>query len=180
MDYLADMDSHYLTSLFTPRTIALFGASDRENSVGGVVFRNLLSSGYEGRIYAINPKHDTVQGEKAFKSLDEVGGTVDLAVVATPAGTIPGIVEACGEQGIKMMLILSAGFREIGEEGKRLEDHVTQLVGRYGIRLMGPNCLGIIRPDKNLNITFGLPNPETWPWFRNPEPSVQPFLTGRK
>jgi len=155
MDYLADMDSHYLTSLFTPRTIALFGASDRENSVGGVVFRNLLSSGYEGRIYAINPKHDTVQGEKAFKSLDEVGGMVDLAVVATPAGTIPGIVEACGEQGIKMMLILSAGFREIGEEGKRLEDHVTQLVGRYGIRLMGPNCLGIIRPDKNLNITFG-------------------------
>ena len=149
------MDTHYLTSLFTPRKIALFGASDRENSVGGVVFRNLLSSDYEGEIFAINPKHDTVQGVKAYKSLDEVTEAVDLAVVATPAVTIPGIVEACGEKGIKMMLILSAGFREIGEEGLRLEEKVTSLVQRYGIRMMGPNCLGIIRPDKRLNITFG-------------------------
>ena len=155
MGYLAGMDTHYLTSLFTPQKIALFGASDRENSVGGVVFRNLLSSGFEGRIFAINPKHEMVQGEKAFKSLSEVGESVDLAVVATPASTIPAIVEACGEHGIKMMLILSAGFREIGEEGRKLEDRVTQLVERHGIRLMGPNCLGLIRPDKNLNITFG-------------------------
>jgi acetyltransferase len=149
------MDTHYLTSLFTPEKIALFGASDRENSVGGVVFRNLLSSGFEGRIFAINPKHEMVQGEKAFKSLSEVGESVDLAVVATPASTIPAIVEACGEHGIKMMLILSAGFRETGEKGRKLEDQVTQLVERHGIRLMGPNCLGLIRPDKNLNITFG-------------------------
>lgn len=149
------MDTHYLTSLFTPQKIALFGASDRENSVGGVVFRNLLSSGFEGQIFAINPKHETVQGEPAFASLEEVGEAIDLAVVATPASTIPAIVEACGEHGIKMMLILSAGFREIGEEGRRLEDRVTQLVARHGIRLMGPNCLGLMRPDKNLNITFG-------------------------
>jgi acetyltransferase len=149
------MDKHYLTSLFTPEKIALFGASDRENSVGGVVYKNLLSSDYEGRIYAINPKHDVVQGEKAYKSLDDVSDNIDLAVVATPAVTIPAIVEACGEKGIKMMLILSAGFREIGEEGRRLEDRVTALVKRYGIRMMGPNCLGIIRPDKHLNITFG-------------------------
>ena len=149
------MDSHYLTALFTPRKIALFGASDRENSVGGVVFKNLLSSDYEGQIFAINPKHDTVQGVKAYKSLDEVNEAIDLAVVATPSTTIPGIVEACGEKGIKMMLILSAGFREIGEEGLRLEERVTTLVQRYGIRMMGPNCLGIIRPDKHLNITFG-------------------------
>jgi acetyltransferase len=149
------MDTHYLTSLFTPEKIALFGASDRENSVGGVVFRNLLSSGFEGRIFAINPKHEMVQGEKAFKSLSEVGESVDLAVVATPASTIPAIVDACGEHGIKMMLILSAGFRETGEKGRKLEDQVTQLVERHGIRLMGPNCLGLIRPDKNLNITFG-------------------------
>ena len=74
------MNTHYLTSLFTPNTIALFGASDRENSVGGVVFRNLLSAGFEGRIFAINPKHDKVQGEKAYASLAEVGEPVDLAV----------------------------------------------------------------------------------------------------
>ena len=140
------MNTHYLTSLFTPNKIALFGASDRENSVGGVVFKNLLSAGFEGQIFAINPKHDTVQGEKAYASLAEVGEPVDLAVVATPASTIPAIVEACGEHGIKMMLILSAGFREIGEEGKKLEKRVTDLVERHGIRLMGPNCLGLMRP----------------------------------
>ena len=149
------MDTHYLTSLFTPEKIALFGASDRENSVGGVVFKNLLNSGFEGQVFPINPKHETVQGEKAYPTLDTVGESIDLAVVATPAATIPAIVEACGEHGIKMMLILSAGFREIGEEGRRLEKKITALVERHGIRLMGPNCLGLMRPDKNLNITFG-------------------------
>ncbi len=99
--------------------------------------------------------HETVQGQKAYASLGEISETVDLAVVATPAGTIPDIVEACGEHGIKMMLILSAGFRESGAEGRQLEDRVTGLIRHYGIRLMGPNCLGIIRPDKHLNITFG-------------------------
>jgi acetyltransferase len=149
------MNAHYLTSLFTPESIALYGASDKPDSVGGVVFKNLLTSGFKGRIYAINPKRDEVQGQKAFSSLDDIDETVDLAVVATPARSIPGIVEACGERGVKMMLILSAGFRETGVEGRRLEDRVTELSRRYGIRLMGPNCLGIIRPDKGLNITFG-------------------------
>jgi acetyltransferase len=149
------MNTHYLASLFTPQTIALFGASDRKNSVGGVVFQNLLSSDFQGHVYAINPMHETVQGQKAYASLGEISETVDLAVVATPAGTIPDIVEACGEHGIKMMLILSAGFRESGAEGRQLEDRVTGLLRHYGIRLMGPNCLGIIRPDKHLNITFG-------------------------
>ncbi len=149
------MNTHYLTSLFTPGSVALFGASDRPDSVGGIVFKNLLSSGYEGRIFAMNPKRDKVQGQKAYKSLDEIDEQIDLAVVATPAPSIPAIVEACGEKGIKMMLILSAGFREIGPEGRKLEDRVVDLVKRYNIRLMGPNCLGIIRPDIGLNITFG-------------------------
>jgi acetyltransferase len=149
------MNTHYLASLFTPKSVALFGASDRPDSVGGIVFKNLLSSGYEGRIYAMNPKRDEVQGQKACKSLDDIDEQIDLAVVATPAPSIPAIVEACGEKGIRMMLILSAGFREIGPEGRKLEDRVVQLIQRYNIRLMGPNCLGIIRPDIGLNITFG-------------------------
>ncbi len=149
------MNTHYLTSLFSPNSVALYGASDKPDSVGGVVFKNLLTSGFKGRIFAMNPKRDEVQGQKAFSSLDEIGEPVDLVVVATPAPSIPGIVQECGEHGVKMMLILSAGFRETGAEGRRLEDKVTQLVKRYGIRLMGPNCLGIIRPDKGLNITFG-------------------------
>ena len=149
------MNTHYLAPLFTPGSIVLFGASDREDSVGGIVFKNLLSSGFEGPIYAVNPKRDEIQGQRAFKSLDEIDASIDLAVVATPATSIPAIVETCGERGIRMMLILSAGFREIGPEGRRLEDRVTQLASRYGIRLMGPNCLGIIRPDIGLNATFG-------------------------
>lgn len=149
------MNTHYLTSLFTPKSVALFGASDRPDSVGGIVFKNLLSSGYQGGIYAINPKRDEIQGQRAYSSLDGVDEDIDLAVVATPASTIPAIVEACGEKGIRMMLILSAGFREVGPEGRRLEDRVVQLIKRYNIRLMGPNCLGIIRPDIGMNITFG-------------------------
>ncbi|MGK2924288.1 MAG: CoA-binding protein, partial [Lysobacterales bacterium] len=149
------MSTHYLASLFTPESVALFGASDRPDSVGGIVLRNLIGSEYKGRIYAINPKREQVQGQKAYASLGDIGETVDLAVVATPAATIPAIVESCGEQGVRMMLILSAGFRETGPQGQRLEDQVTELARRHGIRLMGPNCLGIIRPDQGLNITFG-------------------------
>ena len=149
------MNRHYLTPLFAPESIALFGASDREDSVGGIVFKNLMTSGFKGRIYGINPRRDVIQGQQAFKSLEEIDEPVDLAVVATPAPSIPAIVEACGERGIRMMLILSAGFRETGPAGRELEDRVTQMANRYGIRLMGPNCLGIIRPDIGLNATFG-------------------------
>ncbi len=149
------MNTHYLKSLFTPESVVLFGASDRTDSVGGVVFKNLLTSGFKGRIYAVNPRREEVQGEKAYSSLQDIDAAIDLAVIATPAQGIPDIVEACGERGIRMMLILSAGFRETGAEGRKLEDRVTQLVRRFGIRLMGPNCLGIIRPDIGLNVTFG-------------------------
>ena len=149
------MNTHYLAPLFTPGSIALFGASNREDSVGGIVFKNLMTSGFKGRIYGINPKRDVVQGQPAFKSLDDIDGPIDLAVVATPATGIPAIVEACGKRGIRMMLIMSAGFRETGPAGRRLEDKVTRMASRYDIRLMGPNCLGIIRPDIGLNATFG-------------------------
>jgi acetyltransferase len=155
------MNSHYLTSLFTPRSVALFGASDRPDSVGGIVLRNLLTSGYGGAVYPINPKRDTVQEQRAYASLDDVQQQVDLAVVATPADTIPDIVDACGEHGVRMMLILSAGFRETGPQGLRLEENVSELAKRHGIRLMGPNCLGIIRPDIGLNVTFGHSNART-------------------
>ena len=152
---LPAMNMHYLASLFTPRSVALFGASDRRESVGGIVLRNLLGSGYEGPVYPINPKRKTVQDRKAYASLSDLPEPPDLAVVATPAATIPDIVDSCGEHGVRMMLILSAGFRETGAQGLRLEEHVTELAKRHGIRLMGPNCLGIIRPERGLNITFG-------------------------
>ncbi|MBT3092146.1 MAG: bifunctional acetate--CoA ligase family protein/GNAT family N-acetyltransferase [Candidatus Thiodiazotropha endolucinida] len=149
------MQSHYLTSLFSPKSIAMFGASDRKNSVGEVVFKNLISSGFKGDIYPINLKHDKIQGIKAYKSIEAIIKPVELAVVATPAKTIPAIVQACGEHGVKTMIILSAGFRESGTAGRRLEDKIVELAKDYGMRFIGPNCLGLIRPDQGINITFG-------------------------
>jgi len=149
------MTTHYLNSLFSPYSIAMFGASDREQSVGEIVFRNLRDAGYQGKLYPVNPKYSEVQGIKAYPSLKEIDEPIDLAVVATPAKTIPDIVEACAEHGVRMMIILSAGFREAGPEGSRLEDQVMQAARQHGIRIMGPNCLGLSRPAKQLNITFG-------------------------
>jgi acetyltransferase len=133
----------------------MFGASETANSVGQVVFKNLLEGSFTGDIYAINPKREQVQGRKAFPDLDSIGEPVDLAIVATPARTVPAIVEQCGIYGIKSMIILSAGFREIGEQGRALEDKVRDAARTYGIRFLGPNCLGLIRPSIGLNATFG-------------------------
>ncbi|MET0079772.1 MAG: acetate--CoA ligase family protein, partial [Candidatus Thiodiazotropha lotti] len=149
------MQSHYLTPLFSPKSVAMFGASERENSVGEVVFRNLISCGYKGAIYPINPKHEEIQGVKAYKTIEEIGKPVELVVVATPAKTIPAIVEACGLHGVKTMIILSAGFRESGPAGLRLEERIVEVAKEFGIRFIGPNCLGLIRPDQGINITFG-------------------------
>jgi acetyltransferase len=149
------MRPHYLSALFAPKSVAMFGASDTPESVGKVVFKNLLDAGFSGDIYAINPKRETVQGQKAFDSLDEIGKDIDLAIVATPAQTVPGIVEQCGVYGIKSMIILSAGFREVGEQGRALEDKVRDAARSHGIRFLGPNCLGLIRPSLGLNATFG-------------------------
>ncbi len=152
------MRPHYLSALFHPKSVAMFGASETPDSVGQVVFKNLLDAGFDGQIYAINPKRETVQGQKAYNTLDEIDEDIDLAVVATPARTVPGIVEQCGVYGIKSMIILSAGFREIGEQGRALEDKVRDAARSHGIRFMGPNCLGIIRPSIGLNATFGNSN----------------------
>ncbi len=149
------MRPHYLSALFAPKSVAMFGASETPDSVGKVVFTNLLEGGFQGDIYAINPKRETVQGQVAYDDLDSIGEDIDLAIVATPARTVPGIVEQCGLFGIKSMIIMSAGFREVGEQGRALEEKVKDAARTHGIRFMGPNCLGLIRPSLGLNATFG-------------------------
>ncbi|MDJ0496421.1 MAG: bifunctional acetate--CoA ligase family protein/GNAT family N-acetyltransferase [Acidimicrobiia bacterium] len=149
------MRPHYLKALFAPKSVAMFGASETTDSVGQVVFKNLLEGGFSGDIYAINPKRKEVQGQKAYPDLDSIGEDIDLAIVATPAPTVPGIVEQCGAHGIKSMIILSAGFREVGETGRALEEKVRDAARSHGIRFLGPNCLGLIRPSIGLNATFG-------------------------
>lgn len=148
------MSQHYLSPLFTPRSVAVIGASDRVDSVGGVIFRNMLNSGYRGQLFAVNPKHATIQQRRCYASIDEIPQPIDLAVIATPAPTAPDIVEACGKRGVKAAVILSAGFGEAGGAGRELERRTLERARAHGVRLIGPNCLGVMRPSIGLNATF--------------------------
>jgi acetyltransferase len=149
------MQEHYLRSLFAPASIAMFGASDKPDSVGQVVFRNLLQGGFTGPIYPINTGHEQVQEKKAWPNLESLGKPVDLAIVATPAASLPAIVEDCGTHGVKAMIVLSAGFREVGPGGRRLEEKMLEIARAHGIRILGPNCLGLLRPTCGLNASYG-------------------------
>ncbi len=148
------MSQHYLTSLFAPKSVAVFGASDRIDSVGQIVFQNMLESGYQGALYPVNAKNPEVQGRKAYASLAKIEGLVELAVIATPPQTVAEIIEDCGKHGVKAAVIITAGFGETGPEGHAMERAVLENARRYGIRLIGPNCLGIMRPSIGLNATF--------------------------
>ncbi len=148
------MSQHHLKPLFAPKSVAVFGASDRADSVGQIVFQNMLQSGYQGALYPVNPKHKKIQGVKAFASLAQIEEPVELAVIATPANTVPDIIEQCGKHQVRAAVIITAGFGETGEAGKVLERQVLETAQHYGVRLIGPNCLGVMRPDIGLNATF--------------------------
>lgn len=148
------MTQHYLKSLFAPESVAVFGASDRVDAVGQIVFSNMLKSGYKGALFPINTTREVVQGQKAYKSLSQIDQSVELAVIATPPQTVPDIIEDCGKHGVKAAVIITAGFAETGAAGQALERAVLENARHYGIRLLGPNCLGIMRPLIGLNATF--------------------------
>lgn len=155
------MGQHYLKPLFAPQSVAIFGASDQADSVGKIVFQNMLQSGFQGALYPINPKHTKIQGRKAYASIQQVQADVDQAIIATPAATVPDIIEQCGKHGVKAAVIITAGFGEAGAAGVTLEQAVLANAKRYNIRLIGPNCLGVMRPDIGLNATFNHGNANT-------------------
>jgi acetyltransferase len=148
------MGKHYLNPLFAPKSVAVFGASDRPDSVGQIVFQNMLQGGFKGLLYPINSKHPEVQGQRAYTSISEIGQPVELVVIATPPQSVPGILEDCGVHGVKAAVIITAGFGETGPAGAALERQLVETAHRYNIRLIGPNCLGIMRPSIGLNATF--------------------------
>ena len=143
-----------LDAIFAPSSVAVIGASEREGSVGRTLFWNLISSPFGGTVYPVNPKRKSVLGVRAYSSIAEVPESVDLAVIATPAPTVPDVIRKCAKAGVKGAVIISAGFREIGEKGQRLEEEVLHIARRAGMRIVGPNCLGLMRPPKGLNATF--------------------------
>jgi acetyltransferase len=152
-----------LDALFKPRAVAIVGASTKELSIGNVIIRNLQRYGYKGRIYPLNPTAPEVCGLKAYRTLDEIPGEVDLAHVIIPSKFVPQTIEECGKKGIKAVIINSAGFSEMGEEGARLQEDFLRRAKEYGVRVFGPNCQGIINSDPELkaycNFTFTYPEP---------------------
>jgi acetyltransferase len=143
-----------LDYIFKPKSIAVIGASNTVGSAGYRVFRNLVGSGYEGVVYPVNPKYESIQGVQAYPSVKDVPKAVDLAIISTPAQTVLDVVEQCGKKGIKGILIISAGFKEIGAEGIALEKKLLDIKEKYGLRIIGPNCVGFVVPYLNLNATF--------------------------
>ncbi|MFQ5571702.1 MAG: bifunctional acetate--CoA ligase family protein/GNAT family N-acetyltransferase, partial [Rhodothermales bacterium] len=143
-----------LDAIFEPRSVALIGASEREGSVGRTLLRNLISNPFGGIVFPVNPKRASVLGIKAYPSVSALPEAVDLAVIVTPAFTVPGIVRECVEAGVKGAIIISAGFKEVGEEGAKLEQEVLDIARAGQMRIIGPNCLGVMRPLTGLNATF--------------------------
>ncbi|MCS7114310.1 MAG: bifunctional acetate--CoA ligase family protein/GNAT family N-acetyltransferase [Nitrososphaerota archaeon] len=148
------MGTENLDKIFNPKRVAVIGASDKEGSIGFKLLRNLVGVGYHGVVYPVNPFKSTIQGITAYPSITRVPWQVDLAIIATPAHTVPQIVEECGKAGVKGIIIISAGFREAGKEGEALEKQILEIKDRYGMRIIGPNSIGVIRPSIRLNATF--------------------------
>ncbi|MDD5462709.1 MAG: GNAT family N-acetyltransferase [Methylococcales bacterium] len=149
------MGPHYLNRFFTPKSVAIVGASERENSVGYRLLLNMQEAGFTGGLYPVNNKRGQLLGLKAYPDLNSVPEDLDLVVIATPAASVPGIMRQCGEKGITSVIIITAGFGELGPEGKRLQQEVVDIAHRYSVRIIGPNCLGVVRPSAQLNATFG-------------------------
>jgi len=151
-------EQHYLGSLFEPKSIGIIGASETPGSVGATLMRNIVDGGFQGKLFVVNPSHETVFGHKAHASVDSIPHRLDLAVICTEANAVPSIVEACGRAGTRNAIIISGGFIEMGQRGANLLRSTFDSARRYKLRLLGPNCLGLMRPWSGINATFANSN----------------------
>lgn len=142
--------------LFAPRSIAVIGASNRNGSVGRAVFTNILLNEYTGTVYPVNPKEHSICGVRSYASVQDLPESVDVAVVVVPAAVVPTVTEECGKKGVKGLIVISAGFKEVGQDGAALERQVASIAQKYSMRMVGPNCLGTINsdPEVRLNASF--------------------------
>lgn len=147
-----------MEDVLTPKSIAIIGVSQDSEKVGSVLLSNLIEGGYNGRIYPINPKYETIQERKAYPSILEIEDSIDLACIALPYQMVEQAVDQCIEKKVKTLLIISAGFGETGPEGRELEERITTKIKNAKIRLIGPNCLGFINNKASINLTFAKEN----------------------
>ncbi|MEW6092710.1 MAG: bifunctional acetate--CoA ligase family protein/GNAT family N-acetyltransferase [Chloroflexota bacterium] len=143
-----------LQPIFSPGTVAVIGATEKAGSVGRTVIWNLISSPFGGTVYPVNPNRTNILGIKAYPRIQDLPEPVDLAVIVTPAPTVPGIIAECVEAGVMGAIVISAGFKEVGPEGARLEAQILEHARRGRMRVIGPNCLGVMNPLTGLNATF--------------------------
>lgn len=153
---------HQLDAIFKPRSVAVIGASTRKGSIGRETVRNMLLAEFNGKIFPVNPKASVILSIKAYSTVLDVPDAVDLAIIIVPKDNVKQVVTQCGEKGVKGIVVISAGFSEVGKEGKKRELEVLKVVRDYGMRMIGPNCFGIVNthPDVSLNATFGKTYPK--------------------
>ncbi len=148
-----------IENLFKPRSVAVIGASRHPGKIGHAIVYNLVYSGYKGKIHPVNPNAKEILGLKCYPTVLEIPGEVDLAVITVPNKLVPGIIEQLGQKGVETAIIISAGFKETGGEGVKLEREVVSIAKRYGVRFLGPNCFGVIDTWFDLNTTFSAQQP---------------------
>jgi acetyltransferase len=144
-----------LDKFFNPKSVAIVGASREKGKVGYEILKSMLDAGYTGKILPVNPKAEVIEGLKCYPDLQSIGQTPDLVVIVVPAKIVAAVMQQCAKIGTKAVIIITAGFKEVGQEGKKLEQQVIQIAKQAGIRVIGPNCLGVIVPANKLNASFG-------------------------
>ena len=155
------MSQYNLDRIFQPRRVAVVGASESTGSIGNALMKNLIEGKFQGKLLPVNPKYNTVHGIPVVESISALEEGVDLAVIATPIRTVPDIVQECVEKKIAGAIVISAGGKEIGEKGRKIEAQIRATAHTGGLRIVGPNCLGIIRPNERLNASFASEMPDT-------------------
>lgn len=148
------MSTLNLHRVFNPKSVAVIGASEKKGSVGFSIMANLVKAGFKGDIFPVNKKHKTIMGRPSFKAIQDIKSSVDMAIIAIPIQFVPGIVESCGKAGLAGVIIISAGGREIGEKGQAIESEILKTAQKYDLRIVGPNCLGIVNTSNQLNASF--------------------------
>ncbi|MGE3841448.1 MAG: acetate--CoA ligase family protein [Vicinamibacterales bacterium] len=146
------MNDTALEAIFRPRSVAVIGASRQRHSIGWDILDNLVRYEFQGQVFPVNPKASVIHSLKCYPTVEAIPDPVDLAIVVVPKALVAGAVEACGRKGVKGLVVISAGFKEVGEAGARLEREVVDIVRRYGMRMIGPNCMGVINTDPHIRL----------------------------